>query len=79
MAKYRRKPIIVKAEQWFNGKKINGVCDCAMKEFGRGFHVHTLEGTLTVSEGDWIITGITGEKYPCRPDIFDKIYELVEE
>lgn len=41
--------------------------------------IETLEGTMTASAGDWIITGINGEKYPCKSDIFEKTYELVEE
>ncbi len=39
--------------------------------------IKTLEGELIVSPGDWIITGIKGEKYPCKPDIFDATYEAV--
>jgi len=41
--------------------------------------IHTLEGDLKADVGDYIITGINGEKYPCKPDIFEKTYELVEE
>lgn len=41
--------------------------------------IETLEGPLIASPGDWIITGIKGEKYPCKPDIFEKIYEPVDE
>ena len=40
--------------------------------------IHTLEGDMTASPGDYIITGVNGEKYPCKPDIFRKTYELVE-
>ncbi len=40
--------------------------------------IHTLEGDHHASVGDWIITGVNGEQYPCKPDIFDKTYELVE-
>lgn len=39
--------------------------------------IQTLEGPLKASAGDWIITGIEGEQYPCKPDIFLKIYEEV--
>lgn len=39
--------------------------------------IQTLEGPLKASVGDWIITGIRGEKYPCKPDIFEKTYEEV--
>ena len=41
--------------------------------------IHTLEGDMTASIGDYIITGVNGEKYPCKPDIFEKTYEPVEE
>lgn len=40
--------------------------------------IDTLEGKMLASPGDWIITGINGEKYPCKPDIFEKTYELVK-
>lgn len=39
------------------------------------FMIRTLEGDLKVSPGDWIITGVKGEKYPCKPDIFALTYE----
>ena len=41
--------------------------------------IHTLEGTMTASAGDWIIKGIKGEFYPCKPDIFAATYEPVEQ
>ena len=41
--------------------------------------IETLEGTLHASVGDWIITGVNGEKYPCKPDIFAKTYEPVDD
>ena len=40
--------------------------------------IETLEGTMEASEGDYIIKGVNGEFYPCKPDIFEKTYELVE-
>jgi len=57
-----------------------------IKEFGvQGFNagicnmvIKTLEGEMTALSGDWIIKGIQGEYYPCKPDIFEKTYELVE-
>lgn len=42
-------------------------------------YIETLEGTLKAEIGDYIITGIQGEKYPCKPDIFNEIYEEVED
>lgn len=41
--------------------------------------IHTLEGTMKVSNGDYIIKGVKGEFYPCKPDIFEATYEKVEE
>lgn len=41
--------------------------------------ITTLEGVMSANAGDWIITGINGETYPCKPDIFDKTYERVSE
>ena len=40
--------------------------------------IHTLEGDMQASVGDYIITGVNGEQYPCKPDIFEKTYEKVE-
>lgn len=43
-----------------------------------GFKIFTLEGTMTAYPGDWIIKGVNGEFYPCKDDIFQKTYELIE-
>lgn len=40
-------------------------------------YIDTLEGRMHASPGDWIITGVNGEQYPCKPDIFEKTYEPV--
>jgi hypothetical protein len=79
MPRYRKKPVIILAEQ-FNDKdqKIDGVCNSCWKLINVP-HIHTLEGIMNISIGDWIITGISGERYPCKPDIFEKTYEKVEE
>ncbi len=42
------------------------------------YFIRTLEGDMVVSPGDWVITGVQGEKYPCKPDIFEQTYEAVE-
>jgi len=59
---------------------INGQDAC--KHCGRILHDHgwidTLEGGHIVCPGDWIITGVQGERYPCKPDIFEATYEAVE-
>lgn len=39
--------------------------------------IHTLEGDMKASPGDWIITGVEGEQYPCKPDIFEKTYQKI--
>jgi len=48
--------------------------DPETNQFGR-CSILTLEGEMQVSEGDWVIKGVQGEFYPCKPDIFDKTYE----
>ena len=45
----------------------------------KDMYIETLEGVRHASPGDWIITGVNGEKYPCKPDIFEKTYEPVSE
>ena len=92
MPKYRKKPIIIEAEQWFkigdHSKKvvrrfrhpnIGGNADC--RKCGKPMYDHgwidTLEGVHNVCPGDWIITGVKGEFYPCKPDIFEQTYESV--
>jgi hypothetical protein len=52
-------------------------CLISYDERAKEPHIHTLEGPIMVSKGDWIITGIKGEKYPCKPDIFEATYEAV--
>lgn len=41
-------------------------------------YIETLEGVMHASPGDWIITGVDGEQYPCKPDIFKKTYDVIE-
>jgi len=77
--KFRKRPIVVDAVQWLGPEK--GPHDLGIITFsssGRGW-IKTLEGGHEVTPGDWIITGIKGERYPCKPDIFAATYELVEE
>jgi len=80
MAKFRKKPVVIEAVQWF---KMGDHPEVKMvPEFlangGRGKPspgIETLEGKLHVSIGDWIITGVKGEHYPCKPDIFAATYD----
>ena len=84
MSKYRKKPVIIEAEQ-YDGQAIDGVCillDTGILHFIGGPdepHIHTIEGVHQICKGDWIITGVKGERYPCKPDIFEETYEKVEE
>lgn len=77
MGKYRKKRIVIEADQYLErihepeGLCWNPKCGSTCP------HVHTPEGAVAVYHGDWIITGIKGEKYPCRPDIFEETYEMV--
>lgn len=90
--KYRKKPVVVEAIQWVgNTKEIIKFCgdkcsydveDSAWK-VGKGIPqerlvIHTLEGDMQANRNDYIIKGINGEFYPCKPDIFKKTYEPVE-
>lgn len=83
MAKYRKKPIVIEAVQfdpqqqsWPEGVKCwPGGYEPVDGTWG---YIQTLEGQMHVMAGDWIITGVNGERYPCKPDIFEKTYELVE-
>lgn len=78
--KYRKKPVVVEATQWFkNGDHPMVIAywvhdpDCK----SRGW-IDTLEGGHIVTPGDWIITGVKNEHYPCKPDIFEMTYEAGE-
>lgn len=42
-------------------------------------YIHTLEGLMKAEKGDWIITGVNGEQYPVKPDIFEKTYEVLSD
>ena len=80
MGKFRKKPVVIEAVQ-FDVHEPNlpyGVCVKADAPGIAYAHIHTLEGPLGVSHADWIITGIKGEKYPCKTDIFEATYEAVK-
>jgi len=78
--KFRRKPAVIEAIQW-NGENIKEILEFADSSFidkdSYTLKIETLEGTWTADRGDWIIKGINGEFYPCKPDIFDKTYETL--
>jgi hypothetical protein len=77
--RYRKKPVVVDAVEW-NGKNTTELAKFmgALVELtpdGNGLKIKTLEGTMTAAPGDWIIKGVQGEFYPCKPDIFEETYE----
>jgi hypothetical protein len=88
--KFRKKPVVIEATQWFKHgdhlgvtrfpfglsvAKVEGALDYPLYALG---YIETLEGGHQVTPGDWIITGVKGEHYPCKPDIFEMTYERVE-
>lgn len=83
MNKYRKKPVVIEAIQLRAGEQDGDLApyvvsgdlrytddDCVL--------IRTLEGEMTGRPGDWIIKGVNGEIYPCKPDIFAKSYDAVE-
>ncbi len=75
--KFRKKPVVIEATQWFK----DGDHPAVLQSLGNNGwypYIDTLEGPHLVSPGDWIITGVKGEHYPCKPDIFEMTYERVE-
>jgi len=81
MKKFRKKPVIVEAFK-FNISKLpwpSPVGDSSLDgSFSSGPVIFTLEGKMKVSDGDYIIKGIKGEYYPCKPDIFEMTYEELD-
>jgi hypothetical protein len=81
MGKYRKKPVVVEAIR-FNGTnhvEVGRFLAGADFEPSIGsIDIKTLEGTMRADRGDWIIRGVKGELYPCKPDIFEATYEPVE-
>lgn len=85
--KFRKKPVVIEATQFkFPNEAwsiVDGKCQypCGVyidNKSTTGFSIDTLEGKHEVTLEDWIITGVKGEKYPCKPDIFEMTYEKVE-
>ena len=85
MAQYRKKPVVIEAIQ-FNGKNAEEIEQWSNNNVKRGLvsedtltkvylEIETLEGTMTAQLNDYIIKGVNGEFYPCKPDIFEKTYD----
>jgi hypothetical protein len=92
--KYRKKPVVVEAFKWTGDHMqredpewiVDAILQGKVKvEKSRGFDddlhlkIKTLEGVMTATPGDYIIKGVQGELYPCKPDIFEATYELEAE
>jgi hypothetical protein len=80
MAFYRKKPVVIEAEQFNNSADIHEFCgDYVREPVGKNYmEIITLEGIMKASKGDYIIKGVNGEFYPCKPDIFEKTYDPIE-
>ena len=82
MAKFKKKPVVIEATQWFKHGDHPAVKTLTNPTTGQVMRIHgwidTLEGGHIITPGDWIITGVKGEHYPCKPDIFEMTYEPVE-
>lgn len=94
MSRYRKLPVEIEAIQW-NGLNLQEIIDFAGDKLkyeihdeawqvGKGkpyvdMEIITLEGNMKVSEKDYIIKGVNGEFYPCKPQIFEKTYEKLED
>ena len=90
MSQYRKKPVVIEAIQW-NGNNFDDIKNFANSKVRYYSHydhneyyedkstlkINTLEGDHKCSIGDYVIKGVKGEIYPCKPDIFEMTYELV--
>ena len=85
MGFYRKKPVIIEAVQLEDLEvhtlmaiqQFAGLGNDKLLAVSDGVLINTLEGNMKASIGDWIIKGVSGEFYPCKPDIFEKTYEKV--
>ena len=87
MTKFRKKPVVIEAIQ-YDGTENSVVEILQLKETASSARsirvdagdllISTLEGVMRADKGDWIIKGVNGDLYPCKPDIFDKTYEPIE-
>jgi hypothetical protein len=82
--KYRKKPVVVEAVQWTGKNMVEvfafvgtaEICNDFLENF---IEIPTLEGTMRANENDWIIKGVKGEFYPCKPEIFELTYYPVDD
>ena len=88
MAKFRKKPVVIEARQFTGNNQLEilawarpGLSKDALRAaqvMRLPVYIPTLEGEMKADPGDWIIQGVKGEFYPCKPDIFAATYEAVE-
>lgn len=87
---FRKKPVVIEAVQWTGSNVDEVVQHCTSGHWESDpfeglptehamFVIPTLEGVMIASVGDWIIRGVKGEFYPCKPDIFEATYEAVDD
>jgi hypothetical protein len=80
--KFRKKPVEIEATQWFKMGDHPAVMlhrnQVLVENLAPYGWVETLEGGHIVTPGDWIITGVKGEHYPCKPDIFEMTYDAID-
>ena len=84
--KYRKKPVVVDAEVYYRGLEDGYGKSCSMTYLGCQDncndcplyqpYIQTLEGRHYISPGDYIVTGVRGERYPVKPEIFKETYEI---
>ena len=86
MSRYKKKPVVINAFKyqpqqvgtlikWLDSFDDHKTDITVQKDH---LIIHTLEGDMRADKGDWVIRGIQGEYYPCKPDIFEATYELAE-
>lgn len=84
---YRKRPVVIEAMQFIgeNAAEVAAWCgglvesaDCSGDGPPYVVRIDTLEGSMLAGRGDYVIRGVQGEHYPCRPDIFEATYEAVD-
>ena len=87
MVKFRKKPVIITAWEWDETKEMFNKIGCKMMSCTgdtkrpnemTSLRIETLEGVMRVNKGDYIIKGVKGEYYPCKPDIFHMTYDCID-
>ena len=79
---YIKKPVIIEALKWtcsnYNDRIVFMGAQNIIEILNGNLIIRTLEGNMTASKNDYIIKGVHGEFYPCKPDIFLETYDMVE-